>query len=111
MSESIRRFSLESFVMKSRIFCPFGYKEWDAVLNPNKVWNLGRSRTYAVHLWNEMWRRNERDKNQSYHPNCLYERLKRKYVGQSFADLSHRQDRLRRWYIEVMKGLMGNAYF
>ncbi len=87
MSESIKRLSLESFVMRSWIFCPFGYKEWDAVLNPNKVRNLGGSRTYAIHLWNEMWRRNQKDKNQSYHPDCLYERLKRKYLGQTYADM------------------------
>ncbi|MFY9608537.1 MAG: glycosyltransferase [Blastocatellia bacterium] len=86
MSESIKRLSLESFVMRSRIFCPFGYKEWDSVLNPDKAWNLGGRSTYAVHLWNEMWRRNERDKNQSYHSDCLYEQLKRKYLGQSYAD-------------------------
>ena len=85
MSESIKRLSLESFVMKSQVFCPFGYKEWDAVLTPNKIWNLGRG-TYALHLWNEMWRRNERDKDQSYHPDCLYELLKRKYLDRSLAD-------------------------
>lgn len=85
LSQSIKRLSLESFVMNSRIFCPFGYREWDAVLNPKKVWNLDAGQTYAIHLWNEMWRRNERDKNQSYHPGCLYERLKRKYLGQNYA--------------------------
>lgn len=86
LAESIKRLSLESFVMRPRVFCPFEYKEWDSVLNPNKIWNLGASRTYAVHLWNEIWRRNERDKNQSYHPDCLYEQLKRRYLGQIEAD-------------------------
>lgn len=88
MSESIKRLALESFVMRSRVFCPFGYEEWDAVLNPKKVWDLGSPRTYGVHLWNEMWRRNERDKDQSYHPDCLYERLKHKYMSQSKAGTS-----------------------
>lgn len=64
MSESIKRLSLEGFVMPSRVFCPFGYKEWDEVLNPNKVWSFG-SDACAIHLWNEMWRRNDRDKNSS----------------------------------------------
>lgn len=85
MSESIKRLSLEGFVMPPRIFCPFGYEEWDAVLNPNKIWSFD-SDACAIHLWNEMWRRNERDKNQSYHPDCLYEQLKRRYLGESFAD-------------------------
>lgn len=84
MAESIKRLLLDRFVMKPHIFCPFGYAEWDEVLNPNKVWNLGDA--FAVHLWNEMWRRKERDKNQSYHPDCLYERLKGKYSREGCAD-------------------------
>jgi mannosyltransferase OCH1-like enzyme len=78
MAESIKRLSLERFVMEPRVFCPFGYTEWDEVIAPDKVWDL--SDAYAVHLWNEMWRRNERDKNQPYHPRCLYEQLKEKYL-------------------------------
>jgi len=84
MASSIKRLSLERFVMSPQVFCPFGYTEWDEVLNPNKVWDLGDA--YAVHLWNEMWRRNGRDKNQSYDPACLYERLKGKYLLESYAD-------------------------
>jgi len=41
----------------------------------------GRSRSprERFHLWNEMWRRAGRDKNATYHPDCLYERLKATY--------------------------------
>jgi hypothetical protein len=84
MAESIRRLSLERFIMKPRVFCPFGYAEWDEVIDPDKVWDL--SDAYAIHLWNEMWRRHGRDKNQTYHPNCLYERLKGKYLRKGCAD-------------------------
>jgi len=80
MSESIKRFSLEGFVMPSRIFCPFGYQEWGDALNPDKVWDLAND-ACAIHLWNEMWRRNGQDKDQPYHSDCLYERLKLKYLG------------------------------
>lgn len=80
MSESIKRLSLEGFVMPSSVFCPFGYKEWDDVLNPDKVRELAND-ACAIHLWNEMWRRNGRDKNQPYHSDCLYERLKRRYLS------------------------------
>ena len=43
-----------------------------AVLPPN---------TYAIHFWNERWRRNFFDKNASYDPLCLYERLKAHYFA------------------------------
>lgn len=35
---------------------------------------------HAVHFWNEMWRRNFLDKDASYDPLSLYERLKRHYL-------------------------------
>jgi len=31
-------------------------------------------------LWNEMWRRAEVNKNQKFHPDCLYEKLKKQYL-------------------------------
>ncbi|BAU13890.1 hypothetical protein LEP3755_44330 [Leptolyngbya sp. NIES-3755] len=36
-------------------------------------------KSYALHLWNEIWRQNQIDKNATYSPNCWYERLKRRY--------------------------------
>jgi len=83
IAESIKAFGIDRFVMRPRIFCPLGYAEWDSVLNPNQPCDLDDS--YAIHLWNEMWRRNKMDKDQSYHPGCLYERLKLKYLGQHDA--------------------------
>ncbi|MBD2297299.1 glycosyltransferase [Nostoc sp. FACHB-190] len=44
--------------------------------NPGKI----TSNSYAVHLWNEIWRQNKLDKNANYDKNCLYERLKAKYL-------------------------------
>ena len=38
------------------------------------------STSYTIHLWNEMWRRYNLDKNKQYDSNCLFERLKEKYL-------------------------------
>ncbi len=38
-----------------------------------------RQGTRAVHLHNECWRADKRDKNARFHPFCLYERLKRRH--------------------------------
>ncbi len=54
--------------------------EWTKVLDPDANLEFGPA-TYAVHLWNEMWRRGGRDKNNQYHPDCLYERLKKKHMS------------------------------
>jgi hypothetical protein len=44
--------------------------------NPGKI----TKNSYAVHLWNEIWRQNSLDKDAQYSKNCLYERLKAKYL-------------------------------
>ena len=35
--------------------------------------------TYCIHLWNEMLRRNNIDKNANFAPNSLIEQLKQKH--------------------------------
>lgn len=81
IEEAIKVFSLEKYLKPSHVFCPLGYLEWAKVLDSNANLAFDHS-TYAVHLWNEMWRRDNKDKNEQYHPECLYERLKRKYPAQ-----------------------------
>jgi mannosyltransferase OCH1-like enzyme len=78
LTEAVERFSLKRYVSEHRVFCPLGYTEWQKVLDPAAQLAFDQS-TYAVHLWNEMWRRSDKDKNASYHPDCLYEQLKKKY--------------------------------
>jgi mannosyltransferase OCH1-like enzyme len=80
LDEAIHRFSLEKYAKPHRFFCPLGFEEWVEVLDANAKPIFDQS-TYAVHLWNEMWRRENRDKNGQYHPDCLYEQLKKKYLG------------------------------
>jgi mannosyltransferase OCH1-like enzyme len=79
LDASIKEFALDEYLTVPRVFCPLGYTEWAAALDPAARLTFGEE-TYAVHLWNEMWRRDGRDKNGRYHPDCLYERLKRRYL-------------------------------
>jgi mannosyltransferase OCH1-like enzyme len=79
MTEAVGRFSLEGFKKPYRLFCPLNYKEWRRVLEPDAE-GLVHEDTYAIHLWNEMWRAAGQDKNARYDRNCLYERLKARYL-------------------------------
>lgn len=81
IGEAVRQFSLECYQQPSHVFCPIGYSEWANVLEPDEV-ALFEESTVAVHLWNEMWRRAGLDKNQRFNPECLYEKLKKKYLPQ-----------------------------
>lgn len=51
------------------------------ILKPQEAVGTIRRESYAVHLWNETWRRWENlDKEGEFHPWCLYEKLKRRYL-------------------------------
>jgi mannosyltransferase OCH1-like enzyme len=76
MAHAVKRFALEGCKKTHRTFCPIDYEEWRKVLQPGFE-GLFDERTYALHLWNEMWRAAGQDKNAQYHPTCLYEKLKR----------------------------------
>ena len=80
MTAAVREFSLERFKQPAEVFCPFGYADWEKVLDPDADLKVGE-RSYAVHLWNERWRAAGRDKNATYPAKCLYEELKRKYLS------------------------------
>jgi mannosyltransferase OCH1-like enzyme len=84
MAEAVRRSSLEGYAKPYYVFCPIGYLEWHRVLEPDAEAVFDES-TYAIHLWNEMWRKVGQDKNERYHENCFYEELKRKYLGARVA--------------------------
>lgn len=78
MDEAVREFSLEEYQKPHQTFCPLGYADWDRVLEPQAEIDLEGS--YAIHLWNERWRVNGKDKNTEYPEDCLYEQLKRRYL-------------------------------
>ena len=81
MAEAVRKCSLEKFVQPHQVFCPIGYAEWHKLLEsePESPFD---ERSYAIHLWNEMWRASGQDKNAEYDESCIYELLKRRYLLQ-----------------------------
>ena len=67
-------------VVKPAVFCPVGFASWVTFVNPNFNINFGNE-TYCVHMWNEMWRRNNIDKSGVFHADCYYEKLKKRYLN------------------------------
>jgi hypothetical protein len=78
----VRKYSLEQNKKRHNVFCPLGYYEWQRVLEPERGLLLDEG-VYVIHLWNEKWRAAGQDKNAQYQEDCLYEKLKRKYLGVS----------------------------
>jgi mannosyltransferase OCH1-like enzyme len=77
--KTVKKYSLERYVKSHDFFCPLGYLEWHRVLEPEPEGSF-IANSHAIHLWNEMWRSAGQDKNASYANNCLYEKLRRRYL-------------------------------
>ena len=78
MGEAVSKFSMQQSVKTWRTFCPVGFREWTKLLDPDPP---DISESHAVHLWHEMWRAANQDKNAHYHPDSLYEHLRREYLN------------------------------
>ncbi len=78
ITRAVEQCGLQRHVQAPEVFCPVNYPDWEQVLDPSCSLP-DNPQTYGVHLWNEMWRRADRDKDQSYPPACFYEQLKRRY--------------------------------
>jgi mannosyltransferase OCH1-like enzyme len=79
MTAAVKKCSLEIYAKRPQVFSPLQFSEWRRVLELDAQ-GLVHEDTYAIHLWNEMWRAAGQDKNASYDEGCLYEQLKRKYL-------------------------------
>jgi len=79
LASLVAEFSFDHLVVPFEVFCPIGYERWADVLDPQISWDFSPS-THGIHLWNEMWRQDDRDKNLRYPSGCLYEQFKRQYL-------------------------------
>lgn len=73
----IESLGMQNHVLPPEAFCPIPYPLWQSLLDPDAP--ALPSNAMAVHLWNEMWRRNDKDKDAEYDPRCVYEQLKARY--------------------------------
>ena len=81
-----QQFKLASHVFSPTTFCPIPYLFWKFFIDDNitpgetdKIKKLTND-SYAIHLYNDMWRRNNINKNDSFAPGSIFEKLKRIYL-------------------------------
>ena len=83
---AIQEFHLQEYVTHPYSFCPINW--WEAqnsisssfLINIKEKTKILIGKSQAVHLWNEIWRRNNIDKNATFPTNCIYEQLKKRYL-------------------------------
>jgi hypothetical protein len=72
---------LDEYVVSPEVYCPLGWSEAYRVTEPNFGFDRITKNTVAIHLFNYLWTYGRNvDKNGKYHPDSLYEWLKRKYL-------------------------------
>lgn len=69
---------MKAWIRPPEVFCPLPYFNLSSLICKSNY--VPDKHTKAIHLWNEMWRGGSLDKNATYHPDSVYERLKRKYL-------------------------------
>lgn len=80
VAKCIKKFNLFNYVKPAHLFNPLGYNEVNDFVSENTSRIIDLRESYSVHLWNECWRKNGLDKNKSYHPSSLFEKLKKAYL-------------------------------
>ena len=75
VQKTVDKFGMRFFVEKPEVFCPIPGALWWKYVNEQKL--EFSDNVYAAHLWNEMWRRSNVEKNEEFHINSFYERMKK----------------------------------
>jgi len=79
VSKTVKELKIEHFVRPWKTFNPIGFEQV-GMLFDEAFGEMNLEESYALHLWNEMWRRFNINKDQQYDSNCLLEKLKKKYL-------------------------------
>lgn len=94
LAQAVRELDAEWMTTPWTTFCPIGYRDAGSVILPPYQLSLRRIRnhirrrpdirvgnaSYAVHLWNEMWRHKKLDTEATYHQRSFLEQLKARYA-------------------------------
>jgi len=85
LTRGVEEHKLTQYIQSPEVFCSLDHTKWNRVIERGMPWRPGFE-AFAVHLWNERWRRAGQDKDAQYDPGCFYERLKRQYLESEAKD-------------------------
>lgn len=77
LKRAVEDHNLWWFQVPPSTFCPIHWENAEDFFSSMAI----DEKTYAIHMWNEVWRRNDWDKDKFYRSNCLFEQLKERYLG------------------------------
>lgn len=77
LANILAEYEANPFIKDSRYFCPIDWTEISKLISVPTYHPTDEN--YALHLWNEIWRIARLNKDATYHPESIYEILKRRY--------------------------------
>lgn len=78
LHQAVTELGMAKHMLAPDVVCPVDWWQFTDLING--MFLLAEN-SYTIHCWNELWRRNFFDRNASYDPLCLYERLKAQYLA------------------------------
>lgn len=76
--DAVSRSSLRDHLVPPHVFNPINTWEFEDILRPD--FDMSRlARSHGLHLWNQVWRHEQRDPDQAAHPDSLYAQLKHRH--------------------------------
>ncbi len=85
MTAAVEKFGVQEYVAPLDIFCPIYASQWRQLISGSCIaewkWRKAMRSSYAVHLYHEMWRRNDIDTNAVFPRQSIYEQVKRRYLN------------------------------
>jgi len=81
--EIVQKFNLVNYAVDAEVFCPVPYNKFEDFIrkSSHEILTPVTHKVRGVHLWSEMWRLSNMDKNAQYTDNCFYEELKAKLLS------------------------------
>jgi hypothetical protein len=84
LSKAVYKYGMQEYIAPHGTFFPTSSWQWRLLIIDSFIiawkWRKARKSAYAVHLYNELWRRKNIDKNDSFPRNSVYEQLKRRFL-------------------------------
>ena len=77
LTTTLLAYDSSRYIKAPLVFCPIHWPEMYKLITKQEI--VLPNATFAIHLWNECWRRGNLHKDAIYHPNSIYETFKIKY--------------------------------
>lgn len=74
----LKQYDSKEFIQPAQVFCPVNWHQIELLFKRDV--ELIFENSYAIHLWNNIWSQSGINKNETFQPDSIIEKLKAKYL-------------------------------